>query len=527
MPTCGWLSALSRSLARGRATAVGLLTAALISAALLPAQAQDTAVSATLYSFDATDGSLPGGLVQGSDGNFYGTTRDGGFGATAGTSFTGYGTVFRMTPAGELTTIYAFVGADDGRQPDSLSKGLDGNFYGLTRNGGANGANSGGTVFRIMPTGELTTLYASSGTFPGIVGPLVQDDSGNFYGVSQDGDADFGSIFRLTPAGEYTTLYTFPGGFGTRLGSGLTRGSDGNFYGTAMGGGDNVGTIYQITPAGALTTLYTFMGGADGALPNGLTLGPDGNLYGTTQTGNDYDGRPYGTVFRITNAGQFSILYNFTGGSDGRMPMNNLVLGGDGNFYGVTEATTVYPGVPSVFFRVTPQGVLTPLYASATTIGGEPDYSSGFIQGSDGNFYVSDPGGLDTQGSVFRLAVVSHPAFFTGQAPLTDGVDYLSFPNGNYFGYYAFLSDPDYLYHFDLGYEYLFDANDGQGGLYLYDFASRTFFYTSPTFPFPYLYDFSLNTVLYYYPDPNDAGHYNTDGVRYFYDFSTGKIISK
>ena len=73
----------------------------------------------------------------------------------------------------------------------------------------------------------------------------------------------------------------------------------------------------------------------------------------------------------------------------------------------------------------------------------------------------------------------------------------------------------------------MFDAADGKSGVYLYDFASKTFFYTSPAFPFPYLYDFSLNTVLYYYPDPNNAGHYNTDGVRYFYDFATGKIITK
>ena len=99
--------------------------------------------------------------------------------------------------------------------------------------------------------------------------------------------------------------------------------------------------------------------------------------------------------------------------------------------------------------------------------------------------------------------------------------------DGNYFGYYSFLSDSAYIYHFDLGYEYVLDANDGNDGVYLYDFASSTFFYTSPTFPFPYLYDFTLNKVLYYYPDPNNPGHYNTNGVRYFYDFGTGQIITK
>ena len=119
------------------------------------------------------------------------------------------------------------------------------------------------------------------------------------------------------------------------------------------------------------------------------------------------------------------------------------------------------------------------------------------------------------------------PAFFTGETALSNGVYYLAFSNGNYFGYYSFLTDPAYIYHFDLGFEYVFDAADGKSGVYFYDFASSTFFYTSPVFPFPYLYDFTLNSVLYYYPDPSNAGHYNTDGVRYFYDFNTGTIISK
>ncbi len=118
-------------------------------------------------------------------------------------------------------------------------------------------------------------------------------------------------------------------------------------------------------------------------------------------------------------------------------------------------------------------------------------------------------------------------AFLAGDVPLGNGVYYLGFSDGNYFGYYSYLSDPRYLYHFDLGYEYVFDANDGKSGVYLYDFKSKDFFYTSPSFPFPYLYDFGLNTTLYYYPDPKNAGHYNTNGVRYFYDFATGKIISK
>ena len=118
-------------------------------------------------------------------------------------------------------------------------------------------------------------------------------------------------------------------------------------------------------------------------------------------------------------------------------------------------------------------------------------------------------------------------AFFAGEMEVGNGVRYLAFPNGNYFGYYSALLESNYIYHFDLGYEYVFDARDGKNGVYLYDFKSNGFIYTSPTFPFPYLYDFNLNSVVYYYPDPSNVGHYNTNGVRYFYVFNTGQIVEK
>ena len=119
-----------------------------------------------------------------------------------------------------------------------------------------------------------------------------------------------------------------------------------------------------------------------------------------------------------------------------------------------------------------------------------------------------------------------YPLFFDGQAALAGGVHYLAFANGNVFGYYTFLAEAHYLYHFDLGWEYVIDAADTQGGAYLYDFTSEHWFYTSPTFSFPYLYDFTLNSVLYYYPDPSNPGRYNTNGVRWFYDFGSGQIVA-
>ena len=139
-------------------------------------------------------------------------------------------------------------------------------------------------------------------------------------------------------------------------------------------------------------------------------------------------------------------------------------------------------------------------------------------------------GALKMSNFVFVNSVVrqSAPDFFRGEVALGSGVYYLAFSGtGNPFGYYSYLSDPSYIYHQDLGYEYVFDAQDRNAGVYLYDFASNSFFYTSPSFPFPYLYDFKLRAFLYYYPDPNNPGRYNTDGTRYFYNFSTGQIITK
>jgi hypothetical protein len=127
---------------------------------------------------------------------------------------------------------------------------------------------------------------------------------------------------------------------------------------------------------------------------------------------------------------------------------------------------------------------------------------------------------------VYYVRVSPTAAFFTGEIPLGNGVYYLLFPNGTPFGYYAYLTDPHWIYHFDMGFEYWFDANDGHNGIYFYDLAANTFFYTSPSFPFPYLYDFGLNTVLYYYPDLQRPGHYTTN-PRYFYNFATHQIITR
>ena len=181
------------------AVAVALLT-------FLPStRGQTTPVVTTLYSFTGTDGNDPrAGLVQGSNGNFYGTTYYGGS--------DNVGTVFSITPAGVLTTLHSFTGTGtDGKYVNAaLVLGSDGNFYGTT-NGGGNGGD--GTVFSMTPAGVVTTLYSFSNTDGGIPeGTLVQSSDGNFYGTtSQGGSSNGGTVFSITPVGGLTTVYTFTG----------------------------------------------------------------------------------------------------------------------------------------------------------------------------------------------------------------------------------------------------------------------------------------------------------------------------
>ena len=135
---------------------------------------------------------------------------------------------------------------------------------------------------------------------------------------------------------------------------------------------------------------------------------------------------------------------------------------------------------------------------------------------------ATSPEGINLD--VIGYDLFGHPAFFTGETALGGGWYYLQFANGTPFGYYSYLADPHFIYHIDLGFEYLFDANDANHGIFFYDFASNHFFYTSPS-TFPFLYDFSLNAWLYYLPDVNNPGRY-THNPRWFFNFATGQWIT-
>ena len=337
---------------------------------------------ATLHSFQSSDGEfVTRGLVQGEDGNFYGVTYGGGANSV--------GTVFKITPSGALTTLHAFA-ASEGFHPLALIAGNDGNFYGTTQ---AGGSGSGGSVFKITPAGSLTTLHdfdASEGTSPG---ELIQASDGKFYGTTQSaGPGDKGTVFQMTLVGALTILHGFSGSDGASPVS-LIQASDGNFYGTTTnGGGSDNGTVFRLTPPGVLTTVYSFSG-SDGSFPVSLIQAAAGDFFGTTSAGGSAGD---GTVFRITLPGSFATVYTFVG-TDGRLP-TAVIEAADGDLYG----TTLFDGPAGngTVFRLTVDGSLTNLETFLNTEGNEP--IARLIQATDGNLYgtaYGNPG----MGSVFRI----------------------------------------------------------------------------------------------------------------------------
>jgi uncharacterized repeat protein (TIGR03803 family) len=322
----------------------------------------------TLYSFcaiqgtqgDCTDGSIPiSALVQASNGNLYGTTQGGNSYSQDPCGAYGCGTVFEFglgKNTGPLTTLHTFSYTDGGVPTSGLVQAKNGNLYGTTTEGGTNG--NYGTVFKMTLAGKLTTIYnfcaqanCADGYLPS--GPLVQGTDGNFYGEAEEGGANknAGTIFKISLQGRLTTLYSFCAKANCADGGapigGLIQATDGNFYGTTVGGGAHKeGTVFRITPAGKLTTLYSFCGLAnctDGSQPStGVIQATDGNFYGTTYQGGTGD---RGTIFQITPAGKFTSLYNFCSQSDcddGGYPMAGLLQDTTGVLDGVTSTGGVY-----------------------------------------------------------------------------------------------------------------------------------------------------------------------------------------
>jgi uncharacterized repeat protein (TIGR03803 family) len=385
-----------------RTCGVSLLWA--VTAVALPAQ-----TFTTLHNFNGSDGKYPeAGLVQATNGDLYGTTAVGGANNTCPPA-DGCGTVFKITPGGMLTTLHSFDNRNGANPEAGLVLSTNGDFYGTTYYGGPN---NDGTVFKITSGGRLTKLYSfcsqincTDGVNP--YAGLIQATNGNFYGTTRFGGVNgsscnnygCGTVFKITPSGTLTTLHSFDGTDGGEPYAGLVQATDGNFYGTTSGGDIGKGTVFKITPSGTLTTLHTF-DGTDGYAPEaGLVQGTDGNFYGTTASGGALG---YGTVFKFTSGGTLTTLHSFAM-TDGSAPVAALVQGTNGDYYGTTSGGGANGGFGTVF-SITPSGTLTTLHSFDNTDGTSP-YGA-LVQDTNGKFYgTATLGNADDDGTVFRLSV--------------------------------------------------------------------------------------------------------------------------
>jgi uncharacterized repeat protein (TIGR03803 family) len=286
-----------------------------------------------LFSFGAPDTTMvvPGPLTLGGDDRFYGIVKGGGSGR-------GWGGVFRMNTRGDVEQLHDFTGDTCAYPLAPLAEGSDGNFYGSTSQGG-----DGGCLFRISPHGRYTLLRmltTSDGVYP--LGPLVESSDGFFYGVlMQLGPRGGGTAFRMSRQGRLHVIHAFERPFDAMVHGGgpyypvsLLEAPDGFFYGSTQAGGQaDQGTVFRMTREGQVDVLHDFAKPEDGALPIGLLrLGADGALYGLTLQGGAHG---KGTAYRLTLGGEFSVLHAFNPARDEDASSGGLTELAPGIFYGV------------------------------------------------------------------------------------------------------------------------------------------------------------------------------------------------
>ncbi len=292
-----------------------------------------------LHSFGhGADGENPTAPLIDLKGTLYGTTAAGGSGKCSGSTYSGCGTVFKITTSGKESVVYSFKSGSDGQAPRGGMVDLNGTLYGTTILGG--GSNLG-TVFKMTPARKESVLYSFKGGNDG-VGPYASltDVKGKLYGVTYGGGADgFGTVFKITTTGSENVIYTFLG-YSNKDGQNPWASLiyvNGTLYGTALYGGSfGDGAVFKVSTSGKEMLLHSFTGDPDGASPLGALVYPNGALYGTTYFGGSQN---LGAIFETTTSGKESVVYSFLGGSNGGEPYAGMIYVKP-SFYGTTE----YPG---------------------------------------------------------------------------------------------------------------------------------------------------------------------------------------
>ena len=377
-----------------------------------------------LHSFDGSDGATPlAGLVEAGDGSFYGTT-------SAGAA--SYGTVFKIDKEGNFANIHSLSPSDGNAPASALVVGSDGALYGRTSWGGAGGA---GTLFRVELDGSFTVVRSFTST-EGVPETMFRASDGALYGITKTSpwDAGYGTMFKIAAGGNVTTIHVFTGLDGGRPDGGFVQGVDGRFYGVAgirvytidslgalmvlhsygdfprmilasraggiygtAGGGSGTGAQYaklvKFDATGIYTVLHAFSQ-TDYEYPLSLTETNDGTLYGTAVLGD------FGYVFRLDQGGTFTKLHTFVR-SEGSKPDSELIVGGDGAFYGSTSQSDDTGGYGRVF-RLDTSGVFDVVHDFTDNDGTSP---AAIVTAPDGVVYGTTLGGGAPrgEGTVFRL----------------------------------------------------------------------------------------------------------------------------
>lgn len=322
----------------------------------------------------------------------------------------------------KFTVLHTFQGRVDGAVPNAgLLRDSSGNLFGTTLGGGASNY---GAVFAVMASGKEKVLYSFRGDTDGSspAASLIQAN-GQLYGTTMLGDSSSaGTVFQVSKSnGTEQVLGSFPIGAdgGGYPEGGLIRDARGNLYGTTSGynGGGGNGAVFEVSAAGVLTVLYNFTGGTDGLCPLGnLVRDSAGNLYGTTYRGGTYG---FGTVYKVTPSGAETILYSFTGGLDGSFPAAGLVRDTKGNLYGTT--TGGGPRASGTVFAVAPGGKETVLHSFKNQPDGFSPVAGLALDASGNLFGTTVIGGRHDHGMVFEITAAGKELVLHNFTGSTDG----------------------------------------------------------------------------------------------------------